>query len=154
MSTSKLYLNEVTPGETFSSPNITVSENDIIDFAHQFDPQEFHLDNKAAQNTFFGRLVASGWHTAALTMRLLVDSDFKPEGGIVGAGIEEFRWPQSVAPGDTLRLEIKVLETTPSRSAPTRGVIKLYIKTLNQKDEPVQVMIAKLIMRCNLSVDA
>ncbi|GGE88369.1 MaoC family dehydratase [Stappia taiwanensis] len=147
MSEPLLYLDEIVPGMTFGSPSVTVTEEEIVTFAAQYDPQVFHLNDERARDTFFGRLVASGWNTAALTMRLLVGSAFRPAGGIVGAGFEEFRWPQSVLPGDTLRLDITALETIPSRSAPKRGIVKLRIKTLNQRDEPVQVMVAKLVMQ-------
>jgi acyl dehydratase len=117
-------------------------------FAAQFDPQPFHLDEEAARGSFFEGLAASGWHTAALTMRLLVDSDLKPAGGIVGAGFDELRWPRPVRPGDELRVESEVLEIRASKSRPDQGIIKVRATTLNQINEPVQVSLGHLIVRC------
>jgi acyl dehydratase len=91
-------------------------------------------------------LAASGWHTAAITMRLMVDSDLKPAGGIIGAGFEEFRWPRPVRPGDELHVQCEVLETRASKSRPEQGVIKLKTTTLNQNNEPVQIMVGTLIV--------
>ena len=98
-----------------------VDAEQIKSFAAEFDPQPFHLDEQAAQDTIFRGLAASGWHTAAMTMRLLVESELKPAGGIVGAGFDEFRWPRPVRPGDELRVESEVLEVRPSKSRPDRG---------------------------------
>jgi acyl dehydratase len=94
----------------------------------------------------FRGLAASGWHTAALTMRLLVESEFKPAGGIIGAGFDELRWPRPVRPGDELRVESEVLEVRPSKSRPNQGWIKLRITTLNQNEEPVQIFVGNLIV--------
>ena len=99
------YLEDFSVGQIFQSGTISVSADEIKAFASQFDPQPFHLDETAAKATFFGGLVASGWHTAALTMRLIVDSELKIAGGSIGAGAEELRWPRPVRPGDTLRTE-------------------------------------------------
>lgn len=107
-----------------------VEKEDIKAFAAKFDPQPFHLDEAAAHETIFGGLAASGWHTAAMTMRLLVDSEIKPAGGIVGAGFDEFRWPRPVRPGDELRLESEVLDARPSQSRPRQGLIKVRTTTL------------------------
>jgi acyl dehydratase len=115
-------------------------------FANAFDPQPFHLDEEAARSTFFGGLAASGWHTAALTMRLLVESDVRPAGGIIGAGGEELRWPRAVRPGDELELEAEVLEVRPSASRPRRGLVKFRTTTLNQRQEPVQVLVMSLLV--------
>jgi acyl dehydratase len=140
------YLEDFTVGETFGSGRIVVGKEDIKSFAAMFDPQPFHLDEAAAQDTIFRGLAASGWHTAAMTMRLLVDSEFKPAGGIVGAGFDELRWPRPVRPGDELRLENEVLDARPSQSRPHQGLIKLRTTTLNQINEPVQIMIASLVV--------
>jgi acyl dehydratase len=115
-------------------------------FAAEFDPQLFHLDERAAGDTIFGGLVASGWHTAALTMRRLVESDFNPAGGIAGAGFEEFRWTRPVRPGDELRVEAEVVEVRPSRSRPDQGVLKVRTTTLNQRNETVQVTVGNLVV--------
>ena len=121
--------------------------------AAEFDPQPFHLDEDAARDTIFRGLAASGWHTAALTMRLLVDSEIEPAGGIVGAGFDEFRWPRPVRPGDELHIESEVLEVRASRSRPNQGLIKVRTTTLNQRDEAVQVQIANLIVPRRQSAD-
>jgi acyl dehydratase len=140
------YLEDYTVGQTFGSGRVLVDRDQIKRFAAAFDPQPFHLDENAAQDSFFRGLAASGWHTAALTMRLLVQSDLSPAGGIVGAGFDEFRWPRPVRPGDELRLKSEVLEVRPSRSRPDQGLIKVRTTTLNQDDEPVQILIANLVV--------
>lgn len=140
------YLEDFTVGQTFGSGRLVVDKEDIKTFAAKFDPQPFHLDEAAAQDTIFRGLAASGWHTAAMTMRLLVDSEIKPAGGIVGAGFDEFRWPRPVRPGDELRLESEVLDARPSQSRPHQGLIKMRTTTLNQVDEPVQVLIVNLVV--------
>jgi acyl dehydratase len=133
-------------GQTFGSGRIRVDADRIKRFATEFDPQPFHLDEQAASDSIFGGLAASGWHTAAITMRLLVDSDLAPAGGIVGAGFDELRWPRPVRPGDELRVESEVLEVRASKSRPDQGVIKVRTTTLNQNDEPVQVFVGNLIV--------
>jgi acyl dehydratase len=143
---AKRYLEDFTVGQTFGSGRVKVDTEQIKAFAAEFDPQPFHLDENAARETIFGGLAASGWHTAALTMRLLVESEIAPAGGIVGAGFDEFRWPRPVRPGDELRIESEVLEVRASRSRPHQGLIKVRTTTLNQMDETVQVQIANLIV--------
>jgi acyl dehydratase len=143
---AKRYLEDFTVGQTFGSGQLKVDTEQIKAFAAAFDPQPFHLDEDAARDTIFGGLAASGWHTAALTMRLLVESEIAPAGGIVGAGFDEFRWPRPVRPGDELRIESEVLEVRASRSRPHQGLIKVRTTTLNQMDEAVQVQIANLIV--------
>jgi acyl dehydratase len=140
------YLDDFAAGQTFGSGRVRVEAGRIKAFAAEFDPQPFHLDEEAARSTIFQGLVASGWHTAALTMRLLAESEFRPAGGIVGAGFDEFRWPKPVRPGDELHLEIEVLEVRPSKSRPDQGLIKLRTTTLNQNDEAVQVSVGNLIV--------
>ena len=109
------YFEDFAVGQTFGSGRLRISKEQVRAFAAEFDPQPFHLDEEAAQNTIFKGLAASGWHTAALTMRLLVESELKPAGGIVGAGFDEFRWPRPVRPGDELHIESEVLEVRASR---------------------------------------
>ena len=140
------YLEDFEVGQKFGSSTLQVSEDGIKRFAAQFDPQPFHLDDAAARASIFGGLAASGWHTAALTMRLLVGSDVTPAGGIVGAGFDEFRWPRPVRPGDELRIEAEVLEVRPSKSRPEQGMIKLRTTTLNQRNEPVQISVGNLVV--------
>ncbi len=142
------YLEDFEPGQTFGSGRIHIDAARIKSFAAEFDPQPFHLDDSAATDSIFRGLAASGWHTAALTMRLLVDSDLNPAGGIVGAGFDELRWPRPVRPGDELRVESEVLEIRASKSRHDQGVIKVRATTLNQHDQPVQVSVGHLIVRC------
>jgi acyl dehydratase len=141
----RLYLDDLTVGQRFLSGTHVVDEADIKAFARQFDPQPFHLDDAAAKATLFGGLAASGWHTAAMTMKLLVDSGLPLKGGILGAG-GEIAWPQPTRPGDTLQVESEVLEITPSRSRPDRGVAVIRSLTRNQKNEVVQSLTSRLIV--------
>src|SRR5712671_2239372 len=133
-----LYLEDLNAGQTFGSGRLKVDEQRMKSFAAEFDPQPFHLDDAAARETIFRGLAASGWHTAAMTMRLLVESEFKPAGGIVGAGFDEFKWPRPVRPGDELHLLIEVLEVRPSKSRPDQGMVKLRTTTLNQNGQQAQ----------------
>ena len=140
------YLEDFRIGETFSSGTLRVDAERIKRFAAEFDPQPFHLDEHTARETMFRGLAASGWHTAALTMRLLVESGLNPAGGVIGAGVEELRWPRPVRPGDELRIESEVIEVRPSQSRPEQGWIKLRTTTLNQNGEPVQSFVANLLV--------
>jgi acyl dehydratase len=140
------YLEEFAPGQKFGSGQVRVDRERIKSFAAEFDPQPFHLDEEAARDSIFTGLAASGWHPAALTMRLLVEGELKPAGGIVGAGFDEFRWPRPVRPGDELHLESEVLEVRQSKSRPDKGVIKVRTTTLNQNNQPVQISVGKLIV--------
>src|ERR1700674_3457203 len=140
------YLEDFAVGQIFGSGRLRIDAEGIKAFAAEFDPQLFHLDEEAARNTIFRGLAASGWHTAALTMRLLVESELKPAGGIVGAGFDEFRWPRPVRPGDELHLESEVLEVRPSKSRPEQGLVKVRTTTLNQNDEPVQISVGNLVV--------
>jgi acyl dehydratase len=140
------YLEDFAVGQKYRSGKVSVDTAAIKAFANAFDPQPFHLDEQAARATFFGGLAASGWHTAALTMRLLVESDLRPAGGIVGARGEELTWPRAVRPGDTLELDVEVLEVRPSGSRPRHGYVKFRTTTLNQRQEPVQVLVMNLLV--------
>jgi acyl dehydratase len=141
----RLYLDDLQVGQRFSSGTHVIDAAQIKAFARQFDPQPFHLDEDAAKDTLFAGLAASGWHTAAITMRLLVETGLPLAGGILGAG-GELAWPAPTRPGDTLRVESEVLEITPSRSRPNRGLAVIRSLTRNQKDEVVQSLTAKLIV--------
>ena len=142
------YLEDFEAGQRFEGAGRIVIERDRIkSFAAEFDPQPFHLDEKTAGDSLFGGLAASGWHTAAVTMRLLVDSDLKPAGGIIGLGFEESRWPRPVRPGDELRVQSEVLEVRPSKSRPDQGLIRVKFTTLNQNNEAVQVSVGTLIVQ-------
>jgi acyl dehydratase len=140
------YLEDFAVGQTFGSGRLRIDAERIKSFAAEFDPQPFHLDEETARDTFFRGLAASGWHTAALTMRLLVESELKPASGIIGAGFDEFRWPRPVRPGDELHLVSEVLEVRPSKSRPDQGMIKVRTTTLNQNDEPVQISVGNLVV--------
>ena len=140
------YLEDFAVGQTYGSGRFQIDEKRIKSFASEFDPQPFHLDAAAAQRTMFQGLVASGWHTAAVTMRLLVESELRPAGGIVGAGFDELRWPRPVRPGDELNIESEVLEVRPSKSRPDFGLIKVRMTTLNQNREAVLVSVGNLLV--------
>jgi len=140
------YLDDFAVGQTFGSGRLRIDKEQIFAFAAEFDPQPFHLDEAAARHSIFGGLAASGWHTAAVTMRLLLGSELKPAGGIIGAGLDECRWPRPVRPGDELRIECEVIEVRPSKSRPEQGLIKLRTTTLNQDGEAVLVHVVNLVV--------
>jgi acyl dehydratase len=144
---TELYLEDVHVGDRFGSDSLKVIEKDIIAFARDFDPQPFHLNAKAAEQSVFKELVASGWHTAAMSMKLFVTGELKLAGGSVGLGVDELRWPQPVKPGDTLRLETEILDVRPSKSKPDRGIIRIRNVTTNQRDEVVQTFEASVLVR-------
>jgi acyl dehydratase len=140
-----LYYEDLSVGQTFATGTLVVEPDMITAFAADFDPQPFHLDQDAARASFFGELVASGWHTAALTMRLLVRGELQIVGGLIGLGAEELRWPRPVRPGDVLRAESDVVDLRPSKSQPGRGLVRVRITTLNQDGEPVMIMVVTMI---------
>jgi len=140
-----LFLEDLRVGKRFSSASHTIDEVQIKAFAAQFDPQPFHLDGAAAKTTLFGGLAASGWHTAAITMKLLVESGLPLSGGIIGSG-GEVSWPKPTRPDDTLTVVSEIEEVTPSRSRPDRGMIRVRSETRNQYGEIVQILIAKLVV--------
>ena len=142
---SELYLEDLHVGQRFSSGTHALDEDQVIAFASQFDPQPFHLDAAAAGAMFFGGLVASGWHTAAITMRLLVLGGVPIARGLIGVGAE-LSWPRPTRPGDVLRVESEVVEISPSRSRPDRGMVKVRSETRNQRDEVVQVLEARMMV--------
>ena len=143
---SPLYFEDFAVGQIYRTGELTVSADAIKAFATSFDPQPFHLDDDAAAKTFFQGLAASGWHTAALTMRLLVTEGAPVAGGIIGAGMDELRWPRPVRPGDRLHLESEVMDARPSRSRPEQGLVKMRTTTLNQNNEPVQITVGNLLV--------
>jgi acyl dehydratase len=141
----RLHLDDLRVGQRFTSGSHTIDTAQIKAFARQFDPQAFHLDEEAAKATLFGGLVASGWHTAAVTMRLLVETGLPLAGGVLGAG-GELSWPQPTRPGDTLTVTSEIEEITPSRSRPERGMARVRIETRNQRGEVVQVLVARVVV--------
>lgn len=141
------YLEEFAAGQKYGGDaRLRVEVERVKSFAAEFDPQPFHLDENAAGASMFKGLAASGWHTAAMTMRLLVASDLKPAGGIIGVGFDELRWPLPVRPGDELRVESEILEVRPLKSRADRGVVKVKTTTLNQRGEAVQVSVGNLFV--------
>lgn len=140
-----LYLDDLVPGARYVSAEHALDSQQIKDFAGRYDPQSFHLDESAAQASLFAGLAASGWHTAAITMRLLVTSGLPLAGGLVGAGVE-VTWPQPTRPDDVLHVESEIVSVTPSRSRPERGIAVVRSETKNQRDELRQVMVAKMVV--------
>jgi acyl dehydratase len=140
----QLHLEDLKVGQRFTSGTHLMEESRIKTFAVEFDPQAFHLDESAAQASVFRGLAASGWHTAAVTMRLLVSSGLPFASGIIGLG-GEIAWPKPTRPGDTLRVESEIVEILPSRSKPNQGIVTVRSTTLNQNGEPVYVFTAKIL---------
>jgi acyl dehydratase len=135
------YFEDYTPGHVYEFGAVTVSEAEIIEFARRFDPQDFHIDPEKAKTSRFGGIIASGWHTAGLVMRLFVDHYLSHVASLASPGVDDLRWPNPVRPGDTLRARITVLEVRPSRSKPDRGIVLAKIEGINQRDEQVLSMV-------------
>src|SRR5262249_28666553 len=142
---NRLYLEDFHVGQRFVSATHAMETEGIKAFARQFDPQPFHLDEEAARQSLFGGLVASGWHTAAISMRLQVESGLPIAGGMIGIG-GEMSWPRPTRPGDILKVVSEVEEVMPSRSRPDRGTIRVRSETRNQRDEVVQILTARLLV--------
>ena len=141
--TKYLYYEDLEVGTRFRSRDLAVTPEDVADFAGKYDPQPFHLDPIAAKDTFFKGLVASGWHTSALTMRLVVES-LPIAGGVVGGGVDELRWPGALRPGDTIHIESEVIEARTLRSRSDVALVKFRCLTVNQRGETVQSMMPNL----------
>lgn len=142
---SARYLDDLQPGDRFTSAEHALDEAQIKAFAAQFDPQPFHLDAEAAKATLFGGLAASSWHTAAITMRLLVGGGLPLAGGIIGAG-GEISWPKPTRPGDVLHVDTEVVSVTPSRSRSDRGMVVVRSETRNQHGDVLQQSVYKLVV--------
>jgi acyl dehydratase len=140
-----LFLDDLHVGQRFAAGPVSVTAAEITDFARAFDPQPFHLDHEAAKGSLFQGLAASGWHTAALTMRMLVAGGIPIAAGVIGVG-GEIAWPKPVRPGDTLRVETEVLAIVRSRSKPNQAIVTMRSTTTNQRGETVQVLTSKLIV--------
>jgi acyl dehydratase len=143
--TKERYFDDLKVGDRFKSESLRVTERQVIEFAHKFDPQMFHLTRKRAERTIFKGLIASGWHTAAMTMRLFVQRLNFAEGAI-GLGVDELRWPNPVRPGDVLQVETEIVDLRLSRSKPNCGILRLRNVTTNQRGEIVQTMFANAIV--------
>jgi len=143
------YFDDLKVGDRFKSEPLRVTEKKLIEFAHKFDPQMFHLSRKGAERTIFKGLIASGWHTAAMTMRLFVQTlNFAK--GAIGLGVDKLRWPNAVRPGDVLTVETKILDVRPSRSRPRYAIVRLRNVTTNQRGEVMQTMLASAMVRRRL----
>ena len=147
LNVSEMFLEDLHVGDRFGSDTVEVTEEKIIAFAREWDPQQFHLDPKAAEESIFKGLSASGWHTAAMSMKLFITGQLKLAGGSVGLGVDELRWPRPVRPGDVLRLETEILDVRASRSKPDRGIIRIRNVTTNQQGEVVQTFMAFVMVR-------
>lgn len=141
-----LYLEDLAPGQRYACGSVPMTIDMIRAFAEAYDPQPFHLDEAAGRASVFGRLVASGWQTMALTMRLLVDGGLRTDWGLIGLGADELRWPRPVLPGDVLHAEWEVLEVRPSASKPDRGTARLRVTTRNQREEVVLTLITTILV--------
>jgi acyl dehydratase len=150
----RLYLEDLTVGRSFRSASLTVTADEIVAFATQYDPQPFHLDDAAASGTLFAGLAASGWHTAALTMRLQVEGGLPLAGGIIGGRVDELQWPRPTRPGDTLHVETEVMEARRSTSRPDQGWVKFRSTTVNQHGKPVQVLVVNVMARCRSAAES
>ena len=140
-----LYLEDLAVGRKFATASVTLTLEGCKAFAAEFDPQPFHLDKAAARESVFGRLAASGWYTASLSMRLLVESELTIAGGLIGLSAE-VTWPRPTYPGDTLCVETEVLAIRVSESKPDRGIVTVRNQTLNQRGEPVQITVVKMLV--------
>jgi len=135
-----LYLEDFAPGQLLESPPRTLTKEEIVAFARQYDPQPFHTDEAAARHSVYGGLIASGWQTVGIMMRLLWDTFLKDTVSLGSPGCDEIRWLKPVRPGDTLRARFTIAEVTPSRSKPDRGVVRTFTEILNQRDEIVMTV--------------
>src|SRR5438477_1634034 len=142
---SQRYFEDLKAGDRFKSGTYKVTEEQIVSFAREFDPQPFHLDPAVARQTMFKGLIASGWHTAAITMRLFVQTSNFAEGAI-GLGVDELRWPNAVRPGDVLQVETEIVDLRESRSKPSHGIVRIRNVTTNQRGEVVQTMFASALV--------
>ena len=139
------YFNDLKVGDRFKSEPLNVTVKEVVEFAHKFDPQMFHLSRRRAERSIFKGLIASGWHTAAMSMRLFVKTLNFAEGAI-GLGVDELRWPNAVRPGDVLTVDTEILELRASRSRPGHGILRLRNVTINQRGEVVQTMLASALV--------
>lgn len=144
---TKLFLDDLRPGQVYGSPSYAVTADNIKEFAAAWDPQVFHLDEAGAADSFFHGLAASGWHTACITMRLLVTGEFRPVNGVIGAGLQELKWHRPVRPGDVLSVRAEVLEVRPMRSKPGYGLCTLRVETVDQAGAPVQTFVSPLVVQ-------
>jgi acyl dehydratase len=141
------YFEDYVPGSVYKFGSVRVEEQEIIDFAGKYDPQVFHTDPEGAKKTRFGGLVASGWHTAAIAMRLLVDHFISRVASMGSPGADKMRWLIPVRPGDELSIRVTILKARPSRSNPEQGIVELFVEVINQNNEVVMTRTAISLMR-------
>ena len=141
------YLDDLTPGQNFKTPGVTLTEAEIIDFAWRYDPQSFHLDANAAAKSPYGGLIASGFQSLAVCFRLFIQSGVLAESSLGSPGIDELRWLAPACPGDTIHAEVEVLDVKPSRSKADRGIAQLAFKTINQHGETVASFTLSAVLR-------
>ena len=144
--TAAVFYDDLAVGRVFSSGFVDVTEEESVTFARRYDPQPFHVDPVAAEKSVFGGLVASGWLTAALTMRLMVTSEFSFRRGVIGMGVESLRWPTPVRPGDRLTATVEILALRPSKSKPQFGIAQVRTTTRNQRGETVQIVVSNVLV--------
>lgn len=145
--TTRRYLEDFAVGQVFGSDSYAVTVDNIKEFAGQWDPQFFHVDEVEAEDSFFQGLAASGWHTACITMRLLVTGELRPAGGMIGAGVEELRWFRPVRPGDVLKVRAEVVDMRAMRSKPGYGIVRMRVETQDHLGETVQTFTTPLVVR-------
>ncbi|AUH50550.1 dehydratase [Chromobacterium sp. ATCC 53434] len=149
-----LYFEDLQVGQRFLSPSHTLSEDEIVRYARQFDPQPFHTDPQAAEHSFFNGLAASGWHTSSLSMRLVTESELgQAANGLIGMQVEHMRWPRPTRPGDTLQVEVEILDMRRSGSQPGFGVVKVRWTTRNQRGETAMQLESALWLQCRPAAD-
>lgn len=153
-STHDRYFEDYVPGAVYEFGSIAVDQDEVISFAQRFDPQDFHTDPEAARQTVFGGLIASGWHTAGLMMRLYADHYLSKVASLSSPGVDELRWKQPVRPGDELSLRVTVTEARRSSSKPDRGIVRSFIEVLNQDHEVVMSMSALNLLLCREPIPA
>jgi acyl dehydratase len=146
--TAERYFEDYVAGSVYQYGTVSVGEADIVDFARRYDPQYFHTNPDAASRGPFGGLIASGWHTAALMMRLFVEHYLSKVASLGSPGVDELRWIRPVRPGDRLRIRVSIVETRRSRSKPDRGVVRTFVEVLNQAEEVVMSLHAVNFLRC------
>ena len=142
------WFEDYLPGSVHEFGSIVVDEQEVLDFGHRFDPQPFHIDVMAARTSVFRGLIASGWHTSSMTMRLIVEHYLSEVSSLGSPGIDELKWLLPVRPGDELKVRITVLDTRRSRSRPDRGIVRSKVETLNQEKKVVMQLIASNFIRC------
>jgi len=143
----KRFFEDYEPGQAYDLGATTVSEQQIVDFAREFDPQDFHVDQERAARTQYGGIIASGWHTVALAMQLYVRHYLSPASSMGSPGAEAILWPNPLRPGDTMRIHVTILQARPSRSKPDRGIVRTRVEAINQRDEQVLSMVVVSILR-------